>query len=257
MAVGNIYIPIGYEDDCPASTSFFMMNNLLYSRLDSGYPSNDEYFDEDVNVYLANLLESLIHPEYHCNLKKYLAPCDLSLFDSICKSDDPRTKYITYRINADFILVSTGIFNNPRGARPNSVSHMGMSNESWLGRGKAYYHMAQSYALQAYHRSTAISDIMGKLAAGMEKYARVLSVMKSEYLNIYERISDGEIYHLQRAMPAEEAKKKLASLHDRFLDAYSEFRENRSDRSREDLEEISMQIRKIDPSFSFSIKEET
>ena len=46
-------------------TFFFMLNCLLYSRLETGNPSNQGFYDEDVNMYLTNLLCSFMKPEYH------------------------------------------------------------------------------------------------------------------------------------------------------------------------------------------------
>jgi len=35
-----------------------MLKCLLYSRLQTGLVSNKEYYDEDVNVYMAHLLQA-------------------------------------------------------------------------------------------------------------------------------------------------------------------------------------------------------
>ena len=37
-------------------TYYFMVNCLLYSRMETGLVSNQDFYDEDVNVYLAHLL---------------------------------------------------------------------------------------------------------------------------------------------------------------------------------------------------------
>ena len=71
-------------------TSHFMMNCLMYSRLETNIPSNRDYFDEDVNVYLANLLTSFMHPQFHERSKKYLSRYDSSLFDKVKNSRDVR-----------------------------------------------------------------------------------------------------------------------------------------------------------------------
>jgi len=99
-------------------TFFFMMNCLLYSRLESGNPSNQNYYDEDVNVYLANLLTSFMNPDFHERTRKYLSPYDTDLFDKVRNSPDVRLKYTIYKTNADFLLISIGIFRNPDGSRP-------------------------------------------------------------------------------------------------------------------------------------------
>ncbi len=255
MTAGSIYIPLGTMEmeKEPAPAGFFMMDHLLYSRMDCGYPSNDERYDEDVNVYLAGLLESLIFPIMHGEARKQVTPYDLDLFESIAGANDPRAAFNLYRLNADSILLSLGIFDNPRASRPDSIPHLGLSRDAWLGRGKAYYSIAQSYRVQADRRSTAMSDIMGKLSEGFEKYLKVLSTMKSEYMNILGRISEGEMYHLDRAVRGEEIRKELGALHDEFLDAYSEYMRNPSDAAREAVGEKAARIRSLDPDFSFEL----
>ena len=71
-------------------TFFFMLNCLLYSRLETGFPSNHDFYDEDVNVYLANLLCSFMKPEFHRRARRYLSPYDTSLFEKIENSADAR-----------------------------------------------------------------------------------------------------------------------------------------------------------------------
>ncbi|MCK4538852.1 MAG: hypothetical protein KAV42_08670 [Candidatus Krumholzibacteria bacterium] len=238
------------------STSFFMMNNLLYSRIDCKHPTNDEYFDEDVNVYLAGLLESLIDPSHHDAMRSMVMPYDLSLFESVSGQKDSRAKYMTYRMNADFLLIYSGVFNNPRSRRPDSASRFKLGDSAYLGRGKAYYSLAQSYCSQTYHKNTAIGEIMGKLSRGFEKYVEVLSTMKSEYLNIIDTISQGELYHLERSVNHEELKASLACLYDDFLDAYSRHGQEKTSSTLEILEKCALRVREADPSFKFSIKDD-
>ncbi len=253
MTAISTYTSVGKVKSSPESTSFFMMNNLLYSRIESGYPSNDDCFDEDVNVYLASLLESLIHPEYHQALKRYVVPYDLLLFESIRNEKNPRVKYLTYKINADFLLVSMGIFNNASGTRPNSTPHMNFTTETYIGRGKTYYSLAQSYLVQTLRQSTAIADILGKLSKNFEKYVKTLSVMKSEYFNIFDRISNGELYHLECSIREKDITKQLSRTYDEFLDAYSRFRKENSTESKKIVKEKAAQLRKLDLSFEFDI----
>ena len=64
-------------------TFFFMLNCLLYSRLETGHHSNQDFYDEDVNMYLTNLLCSFMKPEYHRSAKKYISRYDTNLFTKI------------------------------------------------------------------------------------------------------------------------------------------------------------------------------
>lgn len=255
MHVSKTYTAIGTNRDREQShTYFFMMNNLLYSRIESGHPTNDEYFDEDVNVYLAGLLASLVDPARHAAAGRYIRTYDIQLFELVESMENSSMKYQAYKANADFLLVSIGIFDNPAQMRPRSVPHLSIPLESYIGRGMAYYNLAQSYCREMYRRSTALETVLGKLSTGFEKYLRILSLMRSEYLNMYRKITSGELYHLGHSIEHVEERGEREILYDEFLDAYSSYRHEPSLDARRDLDELADRIRNIDPTFRFELE---
>ncbi|MCX5753887.1 MAG: hypothetical protein NTW97_09645 [Candidatus Krumholzibacteria bacterium] len=207
-----------------------MMNSLLHSRMEAGFPTNDVCFDEDVNVYLASLLTSLVFPRSGDNGARGILPGDASLFDAAEAAGGAREKYGMYRRSADSLLVSLGIFKNARLKRPDSVPHLAMSDAAHIGRGKSYYAIARAYAAQIHRRNTAIGDVLGKLSDNFERYLGVLSLMGGEHFNIFKQLSD-----------------------DRFLDLYSSYLGNKSARTKEALLAAVREIRAMDPSFEFDI----
>jgi hypothetical protein len=254
MSTTTVYTAIDPKKGAfPEKTCFFMMNSLLYSRMENGFPSNDEYYDEDVNVYLANLLTSLVNPDYHRNLCKYISVYDINVFKWVEAAADTRTRFLIYKTNADYLLVSLGIFNNPRRKRPNSLSHTTLSRNTYIGRGKTYYNIAQAYALKTSRRNIALSEILGKLSFGFEKYMDVLTLMKGEYLNLVKRFSTGEMYHLERSIESNAGDKNLTELYDDFLDAYSRYKREKTPAAQEMLTGIANKIRALDRSFTFDI----
>lgn len=249
MSITTMYKPLG--TDSPEETYFYMMNCLLYSRVESGYPSNDEYLDEDVNVYLANLLTETIASGPEKGSDQSLLGDDASLFQRTRTIENPREKYMLYKANADHLLVSLGIFRNPKGSRANSVPFMAMSENFYIGRGKIYYSIAQSYAVETHRRHTAIADVLGKLSRGFEKYTIILSRLRSDYFNFHHRMTEGELFHLERSLDFEERKAELKILYDRFLDLYSSYRKKKTPGLEKELTEVSSRIRALDPSFKF------
>jgi len=249
MTVATTYKPLG--QDSPEETYFYMMNCLLYSRIESGFPSNDEYLDEDVNVYLANLLTETVGPGPRSGCGRSLAGDDATLFQQIRTIESPRQKYMLYKIHADNLLISLGIFGNPKGSRVNSTPYMAMSENSYMGRGKTYYSLAQSYAVETHRRHTAVADVLGKLSRGFEKYVTILSHLRSDYFNLHHRMTDGELYHLESSLDIEEHREELKNLYDRFLDLYSSYRKKKTPELKEKLAEVSSRIRSIDHSFNF------
>ncbi len=234
-------------------TFFFMLNCLLYSRLETGLPSNQDVYDEDVNVYLANLLCSFMKPEYHRRARPYLSRYDTSLFEKIENSRDARLKYTIYKTNADFLLISIGIFHNPDGRRPDTAQLFRNSEEAYMGRAKAYYHFAYTYSQSRFKKSTGITEILEKLSTGFERYVEILSHMRGDYFNILDRLSQGEIYHLERSIDQTTATRELRALQDQFLDAYSAYLDAKSHDLRLKVEDLAARIRELDDSFNFHI----
>lgn len=235
-------------------TFFFMLNCLLYSRLETGNPSNQDFYDEDVNVYLTNLLCSFMTPEYHHRAKKYLSRYDTNLFSKIEKSNDVRLKYTIYKTNADFLLISIGIFRNPTNGKLKATPLFKNSEEAHMGRAKTYYNFAYTYSQSMFKRTTGIGEVLEKLSKGFERYVEILSHMRGEYFNILERLSTGEVYHLEREIDTARASKELKVLQDRFLDKYSEYLKTRDPKMKDELEEMVREIRRLDSSFNFHIE---
>jgi hypothetical protein len=254
MAVSTRYTPLRVSRKPSGENAyFFMMNSLLHSRMEAGFPTNDACFDEDVNVYLASLLTSLIFPRSDDDAAPGILSDDASLFEAGEAAAGAREKYGMYRRSADSLLISLGIFKNARLKRPDSVPHLAMSDAAHIGRGKSYYAIARAYASQVYRRNTAIGDVLGKLSDNFERYLGVLSLMGGEHLNIFKQLSDGELFHLESRPRPAERNSELAFRYDRFLDLYSRYLENKSARTKEALTEAVREIRAMDPSFEFDI----
>jgi len=251
----DVHINLGSEAKREVEpTFFFMLNCLLYSRLEKGFPSNQDFYDEDVNVYLANLLCSFMKPEYHKRSRPYLSPYDSTLFEKVANSTDARLKYTIYKTNADFLLISIGIFNNAEAKRPDTTHAYRNSEEAYMGRGKAYYHFAYTYSQSAFKKSTGITDILEKLSKGFERYVEILSHMRGEYFNILDRLTAGDVYHLERSVDANRATRELKALQDEFLDLYSEYLRTKRPDLRVKVEELAKKIHDLDDSFKFHIE---
>jgi hypothetical protein len=236
-------------------TFFFMLNCLLYSRLETGHPSNAEFYDEDVNMYLTNLLCSFMKPEFHHRARKYLSPYDTSLFAKIENSSDARLKYTIYKTNADFLLISIGIFSNADIRRLEAAQLFNNSEEATMGKGKAYYNFAYSYSHSMFKKSTGISEVLEKLSTGFEQYVEILSHMRGKYFNILDRLSAGEVYHLERSIDKGRESTELKSLQDEFLDIYSEYLRTKNPDLKDRVQKMATEIRRFDDSFNFTIDE--
>jgi hypothetical protein len=236
-----------------------MMKCLLYSRMETGLVSNQDFYDEDVNVYIAHLLNSFIDPKYIERASRYLSKYDTEVFSRLADSKDARLKYTLYKTNADFLLVSLGIFDNPAvidpTGRPGAASPERRiyqpTEEAYVGRGKTYYRFAFTYSEQIHNPHAAITEVLEKLSIGFEKYLRILAHMRGEYLNLLDRLSRGEVYHLERSVDENQQGDDLRSLQDHFLDLFLEWRRSGNPRIKDEIEETVGRIRAVDPEFTF------
>jgi hypothetical protein len=233
-------------------TYHFMINCLLYSRMETGLVSNQEFYDEDVNVYLAHLLHSFINPEYVEQSRKFLSKYDTDVFRRLQASSDARLKYLIYKTNADFLLVSIGIFDNPAAADAHRAKHQ-PSEEAFIGRGKTYYHFAYTYSQQMHRKNAGVSDVLEKLSVGFDRYLKILSHMRGEYLDLMKRLSQGEVYHLERSVDEHSAQELLRVKQDELLELYSAWKREPSDATMESLERVVGEIRQINPEFRFTL----
>jgi hypothetical protein len=233
-------------------TYFFMVNCLLYSRMETGLVSNQDFYDEDVNVYLAHLLHSFINPEYVEQSRRFLSKYDTDVFRRLAHSSDARLKYQIYKTNADFLLVSIGIFDNPAMAEAHRA-RVQPSEEAYIGRGKTYYHFAYTYAQQMPRKNAGVAEVLEKLSVGFEKYLRILSHMRGEYLDLVQRLSSGEVYHLERSVDEHQQAELLRVKQDELLELYSAWQKAPTRETEESLERVVGEIREINPSFRFEL----
>ena len=234
-------------------TYFFMINCLLYSRMETGLVSNQDCYDEDVNVYLAHLLHSFINPEYVEQSRKFLSKYDTDVFRRLSSSTDARLKYQIYKTNADFLLVSIGIFDNPVMGAATSRARVQPSEEAYIGRGKTYYHFAYTYSQQMHRKNAGVSDVLEKLSHGFEKYLRILSHMRGEYLDLMSRFSTGEVYHLERSVDEHAQQELLRVKQDELLELYTAWRDKPDTATEENLERVVGEIRQLNPAFKFEL----
>ncbi|MDM7916274.1 MAG: hypothetical protein ACE15D_09325 [Candidatus Eisenbacteria bacterium] len=251
-------IPTGVVESRP--TYHFVMKCLLYSRMETGLLSNEDFYDEDVNVYIAHLLDSMIHPENVDRARRFLSPYDSDVFRMLQASKDARLRYTIYKTNADFLLLSLGIFDNPEAiANPgqNGAEHQTHrpSEEAFIGRGRTYYRFAYTYSQLVHGRTSGISDVLEKLSIGFEKYLRILAHMRGEYLDLMHRLSTGEVYHLERVANEQQRRESLREKQDAFLDLYLDWKKTGAQDARERMSQMVKEIRALDPEFRFEASE--
>lgn len=248
---GYLYFDIPKQERDSAIA--FLLDALLKSRNACHFPSNsngDEFFDEDVNIYLAHLLFAASLPDYQSAIKRYLSTSINDMNELIEKNDDRIVRYFIYKVNADHLMVHMGIFQN-MGAEKHLF---GKTEEQYASMAKTYYEQAADFSQRIYRRKTAIGSVLGKLAVSFDRYKAVLHHVRKDFFHFMNYFNDqnfGKFCEDINRYSHEESKNQVI---DQFLDAYAEWIQTKDLSLHLKLEQLAKKIRELDPQFSFDFK---
>jgi len=183
---------------------------LLKTRLRLHLEATEALSDEDVNAYLAGLLVSYVDPGYVNTVSRVVSPYDVDVFQLAEKTQDHYRAYWIYKVNADDLLLSLGIFRKLWQEEKGEVIRM-----------KRYYAHASEYHRRIYGKPTALGEIHTKLAAGSERYLTILSNTRREYFSLLDQMQSEEIAALSLNLRQYEAEVSIKAAEDEFLDLYS------------------------------------
>lgn len=205
----------------------YLMDSLLQSRIATAQESNRDYFDEDVNVYLALLLNSIVSDRFHETAARYVARRETDLPEIMDRTENLYVKHEIYRANGDFVLLQTGLFQVPRddAEREHQLA-------AAVERGSMYYRLACSLADRIPQRYRSVTEVLAKLSYDFDKYRRILSHMRGEFLGLVEPISNEVVGRLYVEMDDRERGERVRGLQDELLDAYLEYQREQSEPNR-------------------------
>ena len=228
-----------------------MLNCLLLTRVQNDLETDDSAFEQEVNVYLANLLTAFTKPSYIECLRPYLSDHDIELFTRLKNSNDARLKYTIYKANADFLLFSIGVFDSAGESSIPLGPEFRHGHQGQMGKGKTYYHFAFSYSKRVPGVADTMTEVLEQLAKGFEKYVTILTYLRGEYFDIVKRLSDGEIYHLMRSVEASGRRLRLERKQNEFLDAYMDWKNHHTETAKRRVMVLAEELRGLDPAFKY------
>lgn len=234
--------PVARED-----VGYFFINSFLLSRIDSDLPSDLAEFDEDVNIYTAALLAGVVSGREDLLRADLVSTRDADVFARVQDSKNQRLRYQVYKANADFLYVSLGVFTEAVAADSGSVEPDAVR---LTGRGKSYYQFASAYAERLYGSHAGIAEVMDKLSRNFESYTRVMSWMGGEYLNLVRRLSEGEVFHIERDAQVRFEDAHKTHTWDDLLDSYVEWQKTHAIDARRRLGRAARELKRADPTFS-------
>ena len=219
-----------------------IMEMILRTRLKLNLGTNDAAYDEDVNAYLAGLLVSYIDPEYLTAISHVLSPYDVDIYSAASKAPHRYRAYWIYKVNADDLLVSMGVFHRV---------WKRFSSEGEMIRMKRYYVFASQYQRQMYGRSTAVGEIQTKLADSAERYLTILDGTRRDYMNFVKHaLQPEELVEFGKRLLQLEKDQPLMDTFDKFLDLYSAWMKGKRDpETRQRLIQLLQELKRLDANF--------
>ncbi len=228
----------------------YLLHCLLRARVETHHETEE---DEDVNVYLVNLLGQYMRAEFVDHVGEYLSKFDTVISEKVRQHNDTVYTYYTYKANADFYLLGLSIFGGLENKRvPEALR---LTEKNFADRGKAYYSFAADLNRQVFHKVTAVCGILAKLSKSFPVYLEVLHHVKDRYFHIEDRVmSEGEWFHLEREINHESDKVLFKEKIDVLLDLYSSYQKEPDPHTRKRILELVAELKSHDPKFDFPIE---
>jgi hypothetical protein len=225
---------------------YFMLNSPLQSRIDTGEETTD---DEDVNVCLANLLHSFLDTDDHQKNASLVSSYETDVA-GIADTEDLRKRYRVFRTNGDHALIFTSIFDRPFPDRRRRSTRI-QDTVAAADRGRTYYGYAANLSDRINRTHPGVSVVLRKLSERFHTYVTILTRVRIDHLKFTTKLSDAEMYHIQRAAH-NGAKPFIASEgRDQFLDAYSDWMKSKTPVTQQKVNLLGESLAEVDPEFDF------
>ena len=225
---------------------FFMLNAYLLSSIDTDHESVE---DEEVNVYMAGLLQSLVDGSFYAGHGEWLATHPTDVFNKVKAGDTNHHRLEIYRSTADYRLIAFGLFAG-FGERHSDRRPLDVSGDANQEEPQQYYGWAALFSARMPERYRGLSVTLEKLAENFETYVDVLIYMGANYMNFIDRFSAGEIFHLDREGHEAAVPRIREQVLDHMLAAYNQWKAEPTPSNRKSLTEASAQYVQLDPKFN-------
>lgn len=153
---------------------YFLFNTYACARIDLGKPEGG-IIDNFTVAYVSFLLRDFTSPLTLERQRRFVFPIDSDVFGLVENSTDNRYKFIVYKTNADFLLITLGLFDRESRSKTRNVH----TKEQVVDKTKRYYLNASAYAnMLGANRRDNIYEI---LSQRVEECIDVLAFVGSEF----------------------------------------------------------------------------
>lgn len=224
---------------------FFMLNAFLCSRLETDNESDD---DEEVNIYMAQLLLSLVDGSFYSEHAEVLASTPTDVYFKVEEGHTPRHKLQVYRANADHRLVSFGVFGG-FGEYQSRHRKAFAAPDAYLEEAQQYYGWAALFCTRLSARYRGLALALEKIAARFGTYCDILGHLSAHHLNLMRQLTPGELFHLEREVNQAALPHIQEEALNHLLDAYNQWQALGTPDSRRHFQEECARYQQVNPAF--------
>ncbi len=228
------------------SSVSYLLNALLKSRSSCQLASNQDRFDEDVNIYLAHLLFAASLPDYQNAIRRYLTKNVSEITDLVERNEDRIIRYFIYKVNADHLMIQLGIFQNLENGHV-----YGKTQRQFVSMAQNYYRQAATYNKKIYRRETAVGSVLEKLSGGFDQYQTILRNVRKDFFHFSNHFHDEPFQKFCSDVSRYEREIKLNDAMDQFLDSYAQWVRTKAQDAKLNLLHHAKKLQMIDPNFLF------
>lgn len=234
------------------NTHYFFLENILKARINLHLDTGQHDYDEEVNMYLAELLASLVSSSSFTQNKPYISAFDYEINSYLQEHPDTRSEYTVYKENADFGLSSVSIFLDyfHSGSYHNRVIGHTDSSE----RIALYYKLAANALAHLRGSSTTNVHVYLSIAEHIGEAMQLVRRVSGETFDFVERLSQGSAFHLEKELQEAANVKIYKSKLDEFLKAYQDHKDDTTDEKKATLITLARELKDLNPAFRFEEK---
>jgi len=248
---------LNMKENKPESLFNYLLNIVITARIETGFRSNMLASDEDVNMYLANLLKHYLSEETVDSFAPYICLYESDLVAKQEQTYDLRQRYNLYKHTADYLLINVGLFGGLRKKLPQYKYAITLSNDIYVGRARAYYAYASEYFRKLKREKTGVSDVLEKLSDNLSVYLNIFYHIRDNHFGLIERFSTGEWFHFvhKNIIRREGVNSKVyVDLMDTFLMHLSAWKHRMDPYDKDMLRIMGEELKRLNPAFNFDVE---
>jgi hypothetical protein len=234
------------------NTLYYFLENILKARIALHLGSGQYDYDEEVNMYLAELLASLVSSSSFTENKPYISSFDFEIKSYLHEHPDTRTEYTVYKENADFGLSSVTMFLDFFHKGSYHLRMMGHTDSS--ERIAFYYKLAAGALCHLRGSNTTSAHVYLSIADHINDTIRLVRTVASDSFGFIEHVTQGTMFHLEKELQEAAKVKIYKSKLDDFLKAYQDHKDDMTEEKKAALTTLARELSNLNPAFRFEEK---